>query len=383
MPARGGVLLVGPRSPGPLVGGIENGIDMILRSSLVDRHGLRFYNSFRERDPHRSVFERMRYQLSVFLDFLRTLLTIRPELVHVKVADGVNFLQGVGYVVLSRLTRRPALLQIHGGEFDAWYREASRWRKAVIRWCLNTPTALLVLSDYWRDYVALLLPTPKPIHVVPNGVELDHLPASVPSSDGRLRVLTIGAIGARKGHFDIVEAAIILGAGAPFVFQFVGSDDFGGETERLRRRVRDAEVAAQVEFLGPLTGDAKWSALGAADIFLLPAYNENMPNSVLEAMAASLPIVCTDVGAVRQMVGDAGARFVPAGDPKAIADVLRTLFRDVETRVRMGAANRRKATDEYSFDRVTRDLDRLYEQYVRHLTNRGAPSTRTAAARQS
>src|SRR5208337_2235997 len=107
------VLLVGPRSDGPLLGGIENGIDMILRSSLVERHGLDFFNSYRASDPNRSWLGRVGYQVNAFAHFLRRVLLARPQLVHVKVADGINFVQGIGYALMARLVGKRVLLQIH------------------------------------------------------------------------------------------------------------------------------------------------------------------------------------------------------------------------------------------------------------------------------
>jgi glycosyltransferase involved in cell wall biosynthesis len=186
----------------------------------------------------------------------------------------------------------------------------------------------------------------------------------------------VGAIGVRKGHFDIVQAAIRMGAEAPFVFLFVGSDEYGGETARLREEIDRHGVDGMIEFLGPLTGDAKWTVLAGADVFLLPAYNENMPNSILEAMAAGLPVVCTDVGAVRQMVGNAGALIVPTGDPDAIAAALEGLRRDPAGRRIMGDANRQRSVEEYSFDRVARDLDDLYERYAPRAPHGGKKEER-------
>ncbi len=351
------MLLVGPVSGQAIVGGIENGIDMLLRSPVAARHGVVFFNSYRPRDPSRSWTRRIACELGALARYLRRLAITRPRLVHVKAAEGVNFYQAISHTLLARLSGARVLLQIHGGSFDAWYAGLPAARRAVVRFGLRVPHALLVLSEYWRERIDRLRPG-GPVYVMPNAVELERAQPRRRTGSPALRVLTIGAIGARKGHFDIVEAARSL-AREPIRFQFAGPDDLGGEIDRLRLAIAGHGLDG-IALLGPVTGDAKWQLLAEADVFLLPSHAENMPNAVLEAMAASLPIVCTAVGAVREMVDERGACFVPAGDPAAIAAALRALLADPRRRESMGEANRARIETEFALERVLPVLDRLY-----------------------
>ncbi len=354
---RSGVLLVGPQSGGPLVGGIETGIDMILRSALVGRHDVSFFNSFNAPSVDRAWHRRLSRQLRGFGRFERTLLQRRPAILHVKTAEAVNFWQGIAYAALGRATGCRVLLQIHGGAFDTWYARQSPPSQASIRAALRIPHALLALSEFWRRFLTGLRPDAT-IHVVPNGVELGKAQARPPGPRRGLRVTTIGTLGVRKGHFDIVEAAGLL-RDLDVTFEFVGPDEYGGEGVQLRDLARKLGVESRIELPGPLNGDAKWAALARADVFLLPARNENMPNSVLEAMAAGLPVVATDVGAVAEMLADPRA-LVPIGDPAAIAAKLRLLHDDEASRVSWGRRNLERATERYSFAEVEACLDALY-----------------------
>jgi len=362
MRGRCDVLLVGPRSDGPLLGGIETGIDMLLRSSLVERHAVQYFNSYRAPDTGRSWLARVAYQLGAFGRFASQLVMSRPGIVHVKVADGVNFVQGIGYGLIARALGCRVLLQIHGGEFDSWYERVSAPARTALRLALRVPTALVVLSEYWRAYIAALRPG-RPIHVVPNGVETARAGVGGQRYGSTLRVLTVGAIGVRKGHFDIIEAAALL-RDEPVVFEFVGPDEFGGETEQLRRQAEAAGVSSLVRFLGPLSGAAKWSAFAEADVFLLPARSENMPNAILEAMAAQLPVICTEVGAIREMVSESGACFVPIADAAAIAAAIRRLLGDRGACLSMGQANRERVMKRFSYDCVVRTLEDVYTRYA-------------------
>jgi glycosyltransferase involved in cell wall biosynthesis len=355
---RGGVLLVGNLPDGPLVGGVEVGVEMLLGSEVAARHAMRLFNTARRRDATRPLAARLRYQAGRFTRFALDVVHTRPRVVHVKATVGVNYWQGAGYCAIGRILGRRVFLQLHGGDFDSWYADHGALARVAMRAALRVPSEVLVLSEYWRGFVAKLGRRAR-VGVVPNGV---HTEAAMPrrrDGDTELRVVTIGAVGVRKGHFDIVDAAARM-RGEPVRFVFAGEDEWGGETTALRERARTLGVQPSIDFLGTVTGPRKWALLAESDVFLLPSRGENMPNAVLEAMAAALPVVCTAVGALPEML-DEGALFVPFGDAEAIAQALRTLAANPARRAAMGAANRARAESRFAFAKVAAALDALYE----------------------
>lgn len=351
-------MLVGPMSGGDLVGGVENGIDMLLQSTLARTWDMAFFNSFRERRPDRGVPARLAAEARTYARFAAALARVRPAVVHVKAAEGPNFLQGLMYVLLARASGARTLLQIHGGSFDVWYRDGGPRLQQVIRRGLRLPHEVILLSDYWRDFVRDL-GTRRPLRVIPNAVDLRHVQPPTRAGRPPFRVVTIGAIGERKGYFDIVEAARRC-ADAPVRFAFAGPDEFGGETARLRERIVATGMEDRVELLGAVAGEAKWRLLAAADLFLFPSHAENMPNAILEAMAAGVPIVCSPVGAVRDMVDQRGVRFVPAGDAAAIATAVRETVGDPGALRAMGAVNRAHLESRFALERILPQLDAVY-----------------------
>ena len=101
--------------------------------------------------------------------------------------------------------------------------------------------------------------------------------------------------------------------------------------------------------------------LAEADIFLLPSYGENLPNAILEAMAAALPIICTPVGALPEMLDEGEhALFVPLGDLEALTQALMRCASSPELRATMGAHNREAVTAQYEFEAIARRFDDLY-----------------------
>src|SRR5215207_456356 len=96
-PDRCGVLLVANLPDGPLVGGVEVGVDMILSSNLKSRHAMHLFNTARRRDPSRPLRQRLGYQLRRCGELARDILQRQPRVVHVKAAVGVNYWQGACY----------------------------------------------------------------------------------------------------------------------------------------------------------------------------------------------------------------------------------------------------------------------------------------------
>ena len=102
---------------------------------------------------------------------------------------------------------------------------------------------------------------------------------------------------------------------------------------------------------------------------MLSSRSEGAPFSILEAMAAGLPVVATDVGGVRELVADGETGLlVPAGDPARLAEALRSLLADPALRRRLGAAGHARARERFDL-RALRDAH--LELYARELTRRG------------
>jgi len=360
-PARGaGVLLVANLPDGPLVGGVEVGVQMIMSSALPERHALRLFNTDRRRDPNRPLRERLAYQLGRCRELAAAIRRDRPHTVHVKSTVGINYWQGIVYGVIALALGRRFILQLHGGDLDTWYEAQGRLQRWAIRSALRLPAEVLVLSRFWQSFVTQLAPGVR-TRVIPNGVELERALPRTRRHGAEMRVLALGALGTRKGHPEIVEAAALL-KGRPVRFVFAGADEVGGEERELRARARALGVEDAIEFAGPADVAAKWRWLSECDVLLLPSRGENMPNAVLEAMAAELPVVCTPIGAMPEMLEDGGALFVPVGDPHAIAEALLRLQQAPELRADMGRKNRLAAEQRFSFTAVAAALDQLYSE---------------------
>lgn len=159
--------------------------------------------------------------------------------------------------------------------------------------------------------------------------------------DGQVVVLAVSRLVWHKGYPELAAAlrevpdATLWVAGERLV------SDRGPDMAAL---LRGAGLGERLHLLG-YREDVP-DLMAAADIFVLPSRFEGLPMSVIEAMLTGLPVVaCSVRGPAEQVVEGVTGLLVPSGDPKALAEALRRLVGDVELRVRMGAAGRRRAME--------------------------------------
>jgi glycosyltransferase involved in cell wall biosynthesis len=140
--------------------------------------------------------------------------------------------------------------------------------------------------------------------------------------------------------------------------------DLVGEGPSLvasRELCTELGLEGQVRFLGAIDRDDVLERLSDADVFALVSMYEGMPGSILEAMAAGLPVVGTDVNGIRELVADGvTGRLVAAGDVEQTAVALAELLADAALRAQMGRAGRACAAERYDFARVVTAKAAMY-----------------------
>ena len=121
---------------------------------------------------------------------------------------------------------------------------------------------------------------------------------------------------------------------------------------------------AEVKFLGPVFGEAKFKLWLDSDVQVFPTYhNEGLPYSILESMAAGcVPITCA-VAAIPDVMQDkVHGLFVPAHDSQAVANAIRSLHEDRNALLRMSQAGRHRINEQYTLDRLASRFGAIYKR---------------------
>jgi glycosyltransferase involved in cell wall biosynthesis len=161
----------------------------------------------------------------------------------------------------------------------------------------------------------------------------------------------------QKAHGVLVRAIASLAPAHPRLRLVVVGD--GPEETKVRALVDELGIADRVHFTG-LRSDVP-DLLPGFDVSCLSSVHEGAPLVVLESMAAGVPMVATDCGALRDLVADGEEGFiVPVGDESALASRLERLIVDPDVRRAMGERARARAEREYSIERTVQGYQRLF-----------------------
>jgi glycosyltransferase involved in cell wall biosynthesis len=138
----------------------------------------------------------------------------------------------------------------------------------------------------------------------------------------------------------------------------------GNCRRELEALVTELKIGAKVLFTGIQQDPAPY--LSMLDVFVMSSLTEQVANAQLEAMASRLPVICTDVGDCRELLGEAAEGCVAAaGHVEGYAQILRRFAASAELRSEMGAANRRRAVERYSKEGMVREYAALLDEALR------------------
>jgi L-malate glycosyltransferase len=211
------------------------------------------------------------------------------------------------------------------------------------------------------------------VWVIQNGLDLDRFDGHRRHSlDSRREksvgpsIVVVANLRPEKGHFVLLEACRHLAERFSTLKVFIVGN--GSMKESIAQWISELKLMHCVEMTGELKNVPAF-LLEVADIAVLPSLkNEGFPNSVMEAMAASLPVVATDTGGTSELVSEGLTGYlVPAGDPQALQDRLEKLCADPELRKKMGEAGRQRIIDRFTADRMVRRFESLYEILLKRI----------------
>jgi glycosyltransferase involved in cell wall biosynthesis len=202
-----------------------------------------------------------------------------------------------------------------------------------------------------------------PIHVVHTGLDRSALDDPRPPAPGALRrphLLSVGRLASEKGHRHLLAAVRYLRDRTTNVRLDVIGD--GPECKRLQGDIDRLELRRAVRLRGAMSEQDVWARYRRADIFVLPSLREGLPVALLEAMAAGLPVVASDLPGVREAVEhEQTGLLAPPGDATALAEAVSRLIADPELRARLSAAARQVVEDYFLIEDNIRDLAALFE----------------------
>jgi len=218
-------------------------------------------------------------------------------------------------------------------------------RALARRVLLRNRVVVLPSRTLWAIATQIWRLNPSRLRYVPNGIDVGRFaaPPAATGPPGRdIVVGTVAALRAEKNIGRLLRAFALATPGLQTRLVIVGD---GPERAALQAMAAELGIGGRVEFAGHVAEPA--ALFQRFDVFAMSSDTEQMPLSLLEAMAAGLPVASTDVGDIRSMLAPGNGAYVTALDDAALAAGLRGLIEQGAVRRELGTANRAKAEQEF------------------------------------
>ncbi len=361
------ILIIGPTKP---LGGMENCV--ILHSSLD--LGPDFATHLLDTKYHPIVRKfkilKLIYLLTTIIPRMRKLIAKHHiDIVHIHTTSFKNVFKNIQIQESAKKLGVKTIMHIHGGFFDRFYEGLSPFLKKRLVKGLNRSDALICLSEGWKKFYTSTFKEPR-VFVLENAINLDEFRDIGEfrdySSHDTLTALYLGRISERKGVFDLIPVASrIRDQGYKMRFILAGRSE-RGESRKLGWAFDDAGLKGYYELPGEVTGHKREALFRDADCFILPSHAEGMPITILEAFAAGLPVIVTNVGATPEVIRDGeNGILVKPGDSAGMAQALIRLILDPWLRERLGRSGFKDANERFSVTRWVDELKIIYTEVMR------------------
>ena len=292
----------------------------------------------------------------------------------ISVAHAFDFYTDLMLLPVARMAGIPVVIGSMRSLGDRLTASQSRALAWVLRWfadrvvCNSRAAAARLLE--------LGVPAHKPV-VIPNALPAGCFERAMPAFPPASKTLRVGLVARMneqvKNHPAMLRATAVLVKEFPDLEVLLAGD--GKLRPELEAMAAGLGISKNVRFLGERRDIP--AVLAALDVSVLTSTSESMPNAILEAMAAGLPVVSTRVGGSPEVVRQGETGFlVDSGNDDQLVEALRTLLRNEQLRKQCGAAGRELAREQFGVENVQKQYEDLYSDCLlkkRRISSRLRP----------
>jgi glycosyltransferase involved in cell wall biosynthesis len=274
--------------------------------------------------------------------------------VHVHASAGAGFWREALFMALAAAARCPFILHLHGAGFERFYEGAGAAGRQALRFFLERAACVVAPCESLRTWVRGVARRAQGACVPSPVVALE---AQAGARQANL-VLFLGRLEAARGVFDLLEAVSALRPAVPDVRLLCAGD---GDRAAVAAHAESLGIRDAVKFTGWVGPSGKRALLESAAVFVLPSYDEALPTSLLEAMAAGLPVIASPVGGIPEVLVDGVSGLLCApGDVSTLQRLLRKLLLEPSLGSRIGAAARESVRLRHAPERGLARLEEIY-----------------------
>jgi glycosyltransferase involved in cell wall biosynthesis len=287
---------------------------------------------------------------------LKNLRKLSPDIIHSHSADLGFFIS-----IVARIHGVPVINTCHGISFN--HEQYSFLKRFAEMFFLKYANFNKIIAVDMRGLYALNAADIKNAVYVPNGIDLSGFQNRKERDNTKTKFLFVGRLERQKGVIYLIKTAEILKNKNDFEIIIVGE---GSEADYLMKTTRELGLGDIVRFEGKVSEQMLIEYYLGCDAFILPSLWEGMPLTVLEAAAAEMPIIASDVGGISSLfTHEESALIIKPEDVDALASAMLKLMEDEEIREKLGS-NARKLAEKFSWENTAKALEEIYNEIIKN-----------------
>ncbi len=289
----------------------------------------------------------------------KNLKKLNPDIIHSHSADLGFFIS-----IAARIYGVPIINTCHGISFnDKQYSFPKRFAETFFLKYANFKKIITVdMKGLHASNAAKI----KNAVYVPNGIDLCRFQNRKERENTRIKFLFVGRLEKQKGVIYLIKAAEILKNKNDFEIIIVGE---GAEADYLMKTALELGLIDLVRFEGMVSEQMLIEYYLGCDAFVLPSLWEGMPLTLLEAAAAEMSIIASDVGGISSLfTHEESALIIKPEDVDALASAMLKLMEDEELREKLGS-NARRLVEKFSWESTAKSLDEIYIEVLKSNTS--------------
>lgn len=299
----------------------------------------------------------MMYFAIQFVKIWFTVITGKYDIAHLHTAERGSFWRKSFLLKFFHRHGIKVVLHHHAAEFEDFYAKCSEQQKKKVCKTLAEADVNIVLSERLVSMIKDKEPSAK-VEVLYNAVSTyERNPYSLEARN----VLFMGRLGVRKGTFDLIEAIKRLDSRIPEDVKFYLCGDVG--EKEVEAKVKELGIEHRIAHIGWIDGEQKKEFISKSMINCLPSYNEGLPMTILETMAAGVPNISTNIASIPEVIKDGeNGYLITPGDIDTLTDRLYNLIQNSSLRKEFSDQSFKLVSEGFSLGTNIGKLKNIYNK---------------------
>lgn len=359
-----------------VVGGLGVHVDELSRSQTILGHSVTVYvnKNGDNRTTSNTNYTENNYKIVKFKPLIKIMgNSIAPNMFYQLMKDKNNydivhahshlFFSTNLCALIRKIGKPPLVVTDHGLRSQT----ASEWiqniyTKTGTKWTLNIADKVICYTKIEKEELVNIGIKSQKIEVIHNGIDTNlFIPNINKSSNGNNRLLWIGRFVKGKGIDYLIDAFELLNHKYQNLYMTMVGE--GPERERIERKICALRIDKNIKIVDIVPNSDIVQLYQNSDVFVLPSIEEGVPRTILEAMSCGIPIVCSKLSHLVDIVKNAGF-LVPIRDSEALAEKISIILSDKELATRFGNNGRKNTINNYSWEDTVKRTIKLYEKLI-------------------